>query len=124
MTVASKTFTEKELVLELGPAGGDVLLGWRGRSEEREPGSFLVPILAEALDAARSEAKRLVLDFTAVEYMNSSTFTPLVKLLDEARRASVPVLFRYSLTRKWQSLSFSALRAFETSDGRVSVHGE
>jgi hypothetical protein len=121
---ASRTFTEKDLVLELSSAGDDVVLAWRGRSDEREPGRFLVPVLADALAEARRLERRLVLDFTAVDYMNSSTFTPLVKLLDDARRAGVAVLLRYSLARKWQSLSFSALRAFETSDGRVTVHGE
>ena len=111
-------------MLELSSTGEDVVLAWRGRSDEREPGRFLVPVLTDALAAAASAGRRLVLDFTSVDYMNSSTFTPLVKLLDDARRAAVSVLLRYSLARKWQSLSFSALRAFETSDGRVTVHGE
>jgi hypothetical protein len=47
----------------------------------------------------------------------------VVKTVDEARRAGVPIALEYSLARKWQALSFSALRTFETSDGRVSVLG-
>jgi hypothetical protein len=46
-----------------------------------------------------------------------------VKALDEAQRAGVPLVLEYSLARKWQALSFSALRTFETQDGRISIHG-
>ena len=56
--------------------------------------------------------------------MNSSTFTPIVKALDESRRLAVPVTLEYSLARKWQALSFSALRTFETLDGRIKVRGK
>jgi hypothetical protein len=64
------------------------------------------------------------MDFSGLDYMNSSTFTPVVKALDESRRLSVPVVLEYSLSRKWQSLSFSALRTFETLDGRIKVRGK
>ncbi len=124
MSAGPRIFAEKALALELSERGGDVVLAWRGRSEEREPSRFLVPVLQEALEAARAGGRRLVLDFTALDYMNSSTFAPLVKLLELARRTGVAVQVRYSLAVKWQSLSFTALRAFETPDGRISVHGE
>jgi len=116
-------WTEGPLALELAAAEGALVLAWRGRSEHREPGRFLVPVLDDALARARSAGVRLVLDFTAVEYMNSSTFTPIVKLVDQARRSAVSVALEYSLERKWQALSFSALRTFETKDGRVTVTG-
>jgi hypothetical protein len=125
MTAAGpvERWTEGPLALELSPGEGALVLVWRGRSEHREPGRFLVPILDEALARAGAAGLRLVLDFTAVEYMNSSTFTPIVKLLDKARRAGVAVALVYSLDRRWQALSFSALRTFETKDGRVTVSG-
>jgi hypothetical protein len=82
-----------------------------------------VPVLGQVLERARAASARLVHDFSNLEYMNSSTFTPVVKTVDEARRAGVPIALEYSLARKWQALSFSALRTFETSDGRVSVLG-
>ena len=83
-----------------------------------------MPVLSEALERAKAEGLGLALDFTGLEYMNSSTFTPVVKALDESRRLAVPVTLEYSLTRKWQALSFSALRTFETLDGRIKVRGK
>jgi hypothetical protein len=119
-----KRWEQGELALELARAGGELRLAWLGRSADREPGRFLVPVLADAMERARAEGVPLVLDFAGLEYMNSSTFTPVVKCLDDSRRLGIPVVLEYSLSRKWQSLSFSALRTFETLDGRIKVRGK
>ena len=115
---------EGALSIDVAEEEGALVLAWRGRSDAREPGRFLVPVLEAAFERARAGGRRLVLDFTAVEYMNSSTFTPIVKLLAQARAATVPVALVYSLARSWQALSFSALRTFETRDGRITVSGK
>ena len=116
-------YAQGDLTLEVVEGGGELRVVWRGKSADREPGRFLVPVLSELLERARAAGVRLVLDFSPLEYMNSSTFTPVVKAIDEARRANVQIALEYSLARKWQALSFNALRTFETLDGRVSVHG-
>jgi hypothetical protein len=124
MSDVVKQYAHGELTLELSRSPGELRVSWRGKSADREPGRFLMPVLTEALERARSEGLPLALDFSALEYMNSSTFTPVVKALDESRRLAVPVVLEYSLSRKWQALSFSALRTFETLDGRIKVRGK
>lgn len=124
MSEVSKRWDQGELALELQRDGTELRLAWKGRSADREPGRFLLPILGDVLERARAGALTLVLDFTGLEYMNSSTFTPLVKSLDDSRRLNVPLVLEYSLSRKWQALSFSALRTFETLDGRIKVRGK
>jgi hypothetical protein len=121
MIEAAKQWTEGELSLEAQQGVGELRLVWRGRSADREPGRFLLPVLLQLVERCRRSSSRLCLDFSSLEYMNSSTFTPVVKAIDEARRAHVPLVLEYSLAKKWQALSFSALRTFETPDGSVSV---
>ncbi len=121
---ALKRFVQGELTLQLEETTSELRLTWLGRSSDREPSRFLVPVLTEALERARAAGLPLVMDFSALEYMNSSTFTPVVKALDESRRLSVSVVLEYSISRKWQALSFSALRTFETLDGRIKVNGK
>jgi anti-anti-sigma factor len=113
-----------DLAIDVAEHGDALVLAWRGRSDAREPGCFLVPVLDAAFERARGGDLRLVLDFTAVEYMNSSTFTPVVKLVAQARAAGVRVALEYARARSWQALSFSALRTFETRDGRITVSGK
>jgi hypothetical protein len=124
MADAVKRFLSGELTLELAETPLELRLTWSGRSSDREPSRFLVPVLTEALERARALGVPLAMDFRALDYMNSSTFTPVVKALDESRRLAVPVVLEYSTARKWQALSFSALRTFETLDGRIKVNGK
>jgi hypothetical protein len=124
MSDVVKQYAQGELTLELSRVAGELRLAWRGKSADREPGRFLMPVLSEALERARTEGVPLALDFSELDYMNSSTFTPVVKALDESRRLAVPLVLEYSLSRKWQALSFSALRTFETLDGRIKVRGK
>jgi hypothetical protein len=117
-------YAEKELVIDVVEDRDAVRLVWSGKSTDRDPGRFLMPILLSVLERVRGDPKRIVLDFANIDYMNSSTFAPIVKLLDEARRSATSVILEYTPSRKWQSLSFSALRAFETPDGRISVRAK
>jgi hypothetical protein len=118
-----ETLTQNGLTIEVAETETDVRLEWRGRSSDRQPELFLAPVLREALTRTDEGRRRLVMDFAEMEYMNSSTFTPLVKLLDQAGRGPFRVRLEFSRARRWQGLSFAALRAFETADGRISIHG-
>lgn len=119
-----RRWAEGALELELRVTPEELRLVWTGKSADREPGRFILPVLLDVIDRAKEAEKPLVLDFKDLEYMNSSTFTPIVKSLAESRKAAVAVVLEYSLQRKWQALSFSALRTFETLDGRVQVQGK
>lgn len=121
MSALPARFAERDLAIEVSESAEEVRLAWSGRSTDREPGRFLMPIFNLLLERVRGDPKRIAMDFTRVEYMNSSTFAPLVKLLDAARRSGASVVLEYSPSRNWQTLSFSALRTFETPDGRIAV---
>ena len=115
------THSDKGLSIEVTETEGEIRLHWRGRSNDREPGRFLMPILTEALQRSDRGKRTVILDLADIEYMNSSTFSPLVKLLDEANRRQIPVRVVYNEKQKWQALSFSALKAFETPDGKIAI---
>lgn len=123
MTEATRRWQQGELALEARPEPGELRVVWSGRSAERDPARFLGPLLGELVESCRQAQARLRLDFAGLEFMNSSTFTPIVKAIDQARRAGVAIALEYALAKKWQALSFSALRTFETSDGSVAVLG-
>lgn len=102
----------------------DLILIFEGKSILRDPAEFLQPILIQVLEEADGEGKRLVLDFSGLTYMNSSTYTPLVKTLEKARLGQSRITVLYDAAQKWQSVSFVALTIFATGDGRVSVVGK
>ena len=61
------------------------------------------------------------MDFRTLEYLNSSTITPVIRVLEMAKRGTVSLSIIYDASLKWQALSFSALYLFQSLDGRVVV---
>jgi hypothetical protein len=119
---ADETQKDGTLTLEIRH-GEDVEVRWIGRSIARNPRTFLQPVLSRLFDEALAAGKRLVLDFRDLEYLNSSTITPVVRLLARARDDGGRVLVRYHHHEPWQRLSFSALKVFERADGVVHLDG-
>lgn len=121
--MSSETFADRNLSLKVEDDGHVIRVDWRGKSTARDPGRFIAPILSKALDHSRKSGRPLVMDFTHIEYMNSSTITPIIRILDEAKRKGLTVTILYKRDLKWQELSFSALEIFQTEDGRIEIRG-
>lgn len=119
----TKSYSDNNLTLNVEDDGHVIRVDWRGRSTARNPAIFLAPILRDALRQAGSSGQALVLDFTRIEYMHSSTITPIIRVLDEARRGAETVTVLYRAGLKWQELSFSALEIFQTEDHRIEIRG-
>jgi hypothetical protein len=119
----SKVFSNKELQLEVRHEADGVKILWTGKSTARDPVAFIGPVLSEALARATDAGKQLVLDFRALEYMNSSTITPVIRILHEAKKGRGSVVVLYQRSAKWQELSFSALAIFKTDDARIDIRG-
>ena len=87
----------------------------------RKPADFLAPILADVLKHGTESGRRIVLDFRTLQYMNSSTITPVIRVLERIRRGQGRLSVLYLQSLRWQHLSFSALKLFETPDGRIEI---
>lgn len=96
---------------------------WNGKSVERDPSTFITPILLNVLKLSSSSKKAIKMDFTELEYLNSSTITPIIKILERAKRGDNYLTVIYKKSLKWQDLSFSALEIFQTQDRRVEIKG-
>ncbi len=121
--MTAKTHTQGLLTLEVEHTTDQVMVRWRGKSTSREPSEFILPILTRALDDCVQESKRLVIDFRGVEYLNSSSITPIIRVLELVKRGRGSASVVYSRDLKWQALSFTALKVFHTSDQRIDIQG-
>ncbi len=120
---ATQSYASDSLRVEIAEEPDAITMEWFGKSTMRKPADFLNPILTDLLRRSAESGKRLVLDFRTLQYMNSSTITPVIRALEQTRRGSgrMSVVYRQSL--KWQHLSFSALKIFETPDARIEIRG-
>jgi hypothetical protein len=121
--MATETFISHALTLSVTEDKTAVSVVWKGRSTARDPAEFLIPILTKALDRAAELRCPLSLDFRAIEYFNSSTITPVVRLMEEAKRRGASLIIHYDKKLRWQELSFSALQVFHTGDQRIRIVG-
>ena len=124
MTVREKeTFVGNLLKLELEEKKDAIKISWSGKSIDREPGKFITPILVNAIRRSSGLNKKIILDFRELAYMNSSSITPVIKILERAKRGRTQIRVVYRKSLKWQDLSFSALEIFKTKDRRVEIKG-
>jgi len=120
----TEKFASHFLTLEKNVGDTSITIRFIGKSNERNPSKFISPILSDVLHQSDSGNKEIVLDFNELEYMNSSTITPILKILDKATREKhyrITIVYRQSL--KWQDLSFSALKIFELKDNKIKIIG-
>jgi hypothetical protein len=99
-----------QLTIESHKNRDKLVIRWLGRSEARDPGRALQPVL-DAVGADVSGAINVEFDFRMLEYMNSSTIHPILKLVQSASQSSSSVRVVYDRNKNWQRLSFMAMGA-------------
>jgi hypothetical protein len=112
--------SDKALTLEISDEGSEVVVRFLGRSTARDPRVFLGPALSKVLETSLTAKKPLALDFRSLEFFNSSTITPVVRLLQQVKAQGGRAVIRYRADLNWQRMSFSALSVLE-SDGKSIV---
>ena len=118
-----KTFTNHSLEIKVIESDDSIKLLWSGKSIDREPSKFITPILLDIIKRSTDVGKRVVLDFCKLAYMNSSTITPIIKVLERAKKGKNKITVIYEKSLRWQEVNFSALKIFETADQRVEIKG-
>ena len=116
-------FTNKFLTIQVVEHENSIDVSWEGKSVDREPGKFISPILVKVLEMAGDLNKRIIMDFQSMSYMNSSTITPIIKILERAKSGMTKITIFYQKSLKWQELNFSALEIFKTKDNRLEIKG-
>ncbi len=94
---------------------------WRGRSTDRYPGKILTPYFEKVLGEAVARTSPIEMHFEALEHLNSSTIACIIQVIQDARAKSVKLVIVCDQSRKWQKLSFDALRVFVTEDGMLEI---
>ena len=118
-----EVFVNGALKIEVGVKDDSIHLNWTGKSIDRKPDKFISPILLNVFKMCSNDSKKIVLNFCKLDYMNSSTITPIIKILERAKRGTAKIAIRYDKSLKWQELNFSALRIFQTRDQRIEIKG-
>jgi len=91
-----ESYVSNSLKLEIQEKPDSITTDWIGKSIERNPGQFLNPILVKLVNKSNETHKRMVLDFRRLDYMNSSTITPIIKILERAKKGKTNITILYN----------------------------
>lgn len=119
----TKVFEQNLLKIHTTDDDDSIHIGLTGKSVDRDPGQLIMPILLDALKRTGDTNRHIILNFCELKYMNSSTITPIIKILERAKRGNNSLTLLYNKSLKWQALSFSALEIFQTNDNRIEIKG-
>ena len=103
-------YQTEDLTIESQQERDQLVIRWLGRSEGRDPSRTLQHVL-EAVGNDFKPAVDVEFDFRSLEYMNSSTIRPILKLVQQASAKANNVRVRYDGSKNWQRLSFKAIGA-------------
>jgi hypothetical protein len=98
-----------------------IVMKWLGKSRERDPGAMLYPYFNEIINEIKEID--LTIDFSELEYMNSSTVPPILKLFKLLDTRKIHTKILYDSRSGWQCASFKALSTIAETLDNVIVEG-
>ena len=112
-------FSHAELRISLNGNADRVHMTWRGRSAAGNPGFRLNPYLNDLADELAG--RKLLVSFQKLEYMNSSTVSPVIQFVKNLNDRGIRTRITYDGRSKWQSASFKALGGLAIMLKHISV---
>lgn len=96
-----------------------VTMDWVGQSDERNPAATLDPYLETIIDDLKGVD--LHIEFSHLEYMNSSTVQPIILFFKKLNNAEIKTQVTYNSDLKWQAATFKALKSFSSLLNHIRV---
>ena len=115
-------FSEGELNISYIEENGTKIIKWTGISKNINPYVIIFPYLEKALTEV-SEIDKVVVDFSSLELMNSSTVPVIIKLIKALETKNVNTIIQYNKSVRWQIVSFQALQAVITGMKNIQLKG-
>ena len=85
-----------------------VKVQWLGRRESRNPAEILNPYFDNMIN--QLNGKSITIDYTLLEFMNSSTVPPIIKFIKACSLGGINTVVNYSKDLEWQNASFKPLQ--------------
>ena len=96
-------------------------LKWHGKSTHIQPSSILEPYFNEVYEEI--DNRTLIINFTDLEFMNSSTFIPILVFLKKLGVNKVKTEMIYDGSSQWQTSSFKAISTVCQAFPTLSIEG-
>jgi hypothetical protein len=109
MSAENEHFVFEDLSIHVTYDGEMATIAWRGMSEIPDPELSVGPFLRRLLGSLHG--KKVTVDFRELDYMNSATLQPVLKLVKELNQRSIDTTVTYNSTMEWQRITFRCIKA-------------
>lgn len=120
MILKETRFERDGLSVVIRQAGSGWVIRWSGESDTRNPQDFIKPIVDYMLDHMKSGS--IVIDFTGLTFMNSSTVSPIIGMLKALNANSIDTRVEFSNT-EWQQTHLRCIKTISRVLNHVTVVG-
>jgi hypothetical protein len=121
MNTANRRFEHEGLAITVSKSGRYTWIVWSGVSDSRSPGTFLNPLIEQLVK--ETKGLDVVIDCTALEYMNSATVSPLLHCIRSMDAEGTAVTVRFT-DADWQRTHLQCLRSIARTLSRVRVEAK
>lgn len=97
------------------------LVVWSGSIDVRDPAQLINPFVDKMV--SRLAGHSCTVDFRKLEYMNSSSVTPILRMVKAFAENHITAEVQYSVNVEWQRASFRALNAIAMRLTGIKVTG-
>lgn len=96
-----------DLVIEVLSTPKEAKMVWRGASDTRRPSTLLEPVFKDVVRQLGS--RRLIIDFRELDFMNSSTVSPIITLLKTLNQDGIETHVIFG-NEEWQQVHMRCIR--------------
>lgn len=108
-----------ELTLIVEATALQTTVRWQGVSESPDPEKIVGPFLGDLI--AQIDKRKFVMDFTALEYMNSATLQPLLRVLRKLNEHEIETEVIYNPELEWQRINFRSIRTVTLALPHINI---
>jgi hypothetical protein len=111
-----------DLIIDTVPQPGLIEVFWSGASNAPDPAQALKPFFTLLMAEAETKRARIEMHFEHLTYLNSSTVSALIRLVEGAAKAGVAMEFFYDGSLRWQEHNFKTIALLHGSKTGLRVH--
>jgi hypothetical protein len=118
--MADRRYEKDGLIILASKLNTRSVFTWRGVSDARNPGAFLLPLFNELVEFA--QGSDVTVDFSRLEFLNSATVGPMLQLVKQLATGdrAVQVVFA---TSEWQRPHLKCTTVIARTLQNVTVEG-
>ena len=113
-----ESLQQDELLIAI-TEGNPLIIKWTGVCQDKNPGASINPYFDKI--AAELGPDPVIVSFTELDYMNSSTISPIIYMCKLLDKKNIKTVLQYNKASDWQHAVFKGLNTLSRMMKNITV---